>query len=95
MNEAVELHILQTYPEDTMDTKQKHGILTTYLFQKRFGFIEVYTNGVREKYFLHATKIEDGAPAIGSVVHFDVNPVREGVLPSAVNAVIVSNGGAK
>jgi len=72
-----------------MNTKQNSGILSTWLFVKKFGFISVYTNGIVQKYFLHHSKIETGAPAIGSVVYFDVNPVREGVLPSAVNAVIV------
>jgi hypothetical protein len=72
-----------------MNAKQKSGILITWLFAKHFGFIAVYTNGVTEKYFLHATKIEYGAPAVGSVVYFDVSPVREGVLPSAIQAVIV------
>jgi hypothetical protein len=72
-----------------MNTKEKSGILITWLFAKKFGFVAVYTNGVTQKYFLHSSKIESGAPAVGSVVYFDVSPVREGVLPSAIHAIIV------
>jgi hypothetical protein len=72
-----------------MDTKLMSGILNSWLFAKKFGFVAVYSNGITQKYFLHSSKIQSGAPAVGSVVYFNISPVREGLLPSAIDAVIV------
>ena len=75
----------------------KIGTLKTWSI-RGFGIVAVTFT---EVYFLHATniiEIPDGIkePPIGAVVHFDVQPAREGgKYPQAVNARIQTNvGGA-
>lgn len=71
-----------------MDTKS-FGVLRTWVAARGFGFISVVDEkGALTKYFLHRSKVISGTPAVGAGVRFEVSPVREGELPSAVAAEI-------
>lgn len=71
-----------------MDTKQ-FGVLRSWVAARGFGFIAVVDEkGALAKYFLHRSKVISGTPTVGAGVRFDVSPVREGELPSAIAAEI-------
>jgi hypothetical protein len=65
------------------------GTLTTWFVQRGFRFLTVSDETGRpiQKYYLHYSKLK-GTPVLNGVVEFDVNPVMEGQLPSAINAVM-------
>jgi hypothetical protein len=76
--------------DNNMSTPTRlNGIITTRFVNRGFGFITVKDVAGRpiQKYFLHISKLT-GSPALNGVVEFDVNPILEGELPSAINAVI-------
>jgi len=71
-----------------METKLE-GVLSTWIAGRGFGFIVVTENNLPIKFYLHISRVLTGTPEIGSTVRFNVLPIREGNLPSAVDAEIV------
>ena len=73
---------------------QATGLLSVWFFQRGFGFILVESVAgdalSREKFYLHGSQIRSGKPEIDAVVHFEINPIREGANRSALNAAIVN-----
>jgi cold shock CspA family protein len=70
------------------------GTLNVWFYQKGYGFVVKENEGAPpSKYYLHISKILPGQPKpeIGAGIRFNVNPIREGVLPSAINVEIIPN----
>ncbi len=68
------------------------GTVTVWINSRNFGFIT--PNESTERLFLHRTKIKSGVPIVGAKAVYDINPVREGMNPSAIN-VEITEGGAR
>jgi len=79
------------------DNTRATGLLSVWFFKRGFGFILVEHSAgdalSREKFYLHGSHIRSGKPEIDAVVHFEINPIREGSNRSALNAVIVNRAG--
>jgi hypothetical protein len=80
-----------------MDAKL-NGFIRVWIYARKFGFI-VVPNGTKapDTYFLHHSKIVGGEPKVGASVLFNISPLLEGELPSAIDvevipAASVSNG---
>jgi len=69
--------------------KEKRGVLSVWFGNKGYGFILVREGKQQEKFFLHISNIT-GDPCLGSCIEFNVNPVREGALRNAIDAVVVT-----
>jgi hypothetical protein len=69
------------------------GAITTWFVKRGFGFITIKdaTGRPLQKYYLHISKLT-GTPVLNAAVEFDVNPILEGELPSAIDAVIAEDG---
>jgi len=68
------------------------GALNVWFVKKGYGFIlKQNEDAPPSKYYLHVSKILAGQPKpeVGAEVRFDVNPVREGMYPSAINVEII------
>jgi cold shock CspA family protein len=67
------------------------GRLYSFIHTRGFGFI-IVPNGTRtpRKFFLHISRVISGADniAIGATVTFAVSDVKEGALPSAIDAEV-------
>ena len=74
-----------------MMSTRLRGTITTWFVNRGFGFAVVKdaTGRPIQKYYLHVSKLT-GPPALNATVEFDVNPILEGELPSAINAAIVN-----
>lgn len=79
-----------------METKLE-GKIYSFVHEKGFGFILVPNpedERTPAKFFIHINRIISGAEyvAVGATVRFFVSPIREGKLPSAIDAEIVKGG---
>jgi hypothetical protein len=74
-----------------MDTNTKlQCFIRVFIDAQRFGFIDVPDKTrAPQSYFLHGSKIISGSPEVGAAVLFNVNPVMDGKLPSAIDVEIV------
>ena len=73
--------------------EKQSGFIRTWIASRGFGFIVVPSkNRVPAKYYLHASKISSGVPFVGAEVLFDVAPILEGELASAIEVEIVTGG---
>lgn len=69
--------------------KEKRGVISVWFENKGYGFILVREGKRQEKFFVHISNIT-GEPSLGSCIDFNVNPVREGSLRAAIDAVVVT-----
>jgi len=67
------------------------GTVSVYIARRKFGFI-IGAAPDFTRYFFHATQVKVGKPYVGAKCLFDIDPVREGANPSAMDVEIV--GGA-
>ena len=71
-----------------METKLE-GVISTWIAGRGFGFIVVNVNNQPAKFYLHITRVLSGVPEVGKKGRFGVLSVKEGNLPSAIEAEIV------
>jgi len=66
------------------------GTISVWIGSRNFGFITPHNDS--QRLFLHKTKIKSGQPLVGARVTYEINPIREGANPNAIDVEIV--GGA-
>jgi cold shock CspA family protein len=69
------------------------GTVSTFITRRKFGFI-IGPAPDFTRVFFHASNIVSGRPYVGAKVLYDINPVQEGLNPSAIN-VEITVGGAR
>jgi cold shock CspA family protein len=68
------------------------GKVVCFYDDRCFGFVMTEE---RKTYFLHVRHVQDGImPKKGDVVTFEAGPIRSGLAPMALNAVISAKAGA-
>jgi hypothetical protein len=64
------------------------GVLTTYFYDRGFGFItrtDFNASPVYQKWYFHISKLKTGEPIVGATCTFSLLSVREGKYESAVD----------
>ena len=80
-----------------MDPKgRKAGKIYSWIADRGFFFIAVRESESKpqEKYYGHISRLTPNSKGVflGASVTFEVNPTREGTLPSAINIEVVEGG---
>jgi cold shock CspA family protein len=67
------------------------GTVSVFITRRKVGFI-IGPAPDFTRVFFHASNIVSGRPYVGAKVLYDIDPIREGVNPGAINVEITEGG---